>query len=188
MLTDGQSMQMGVIGMHMANEGLTSHTFKKFEHEHLVELFSIDTQVSVESGIPGVTMTQPVRLASVSWDSAKLNSFLCMFCAMAHDTQSIRAHGQPPSYHRRRCSGIFCHALLGWQGHHLREVGRVFKKMCLKAVEKHHDATPAGSCEHIRLLRRPSVHVSIPRAPCCRMYLKGELCAHTCTSLAFPSS
>lgn len=56
-------MQMGVIGMHMANEGLTAATFQAFEHSHIVEMFSIDTQVDVDSGIPGVSMSQPVRFS-----------------------------------------------------------------------------------------------------------------------------
>ena len=65
---------MGVIGMHMANEGLTADTFQKFEHSHLVEMFSIDTQVSVDSGIAGVSMTQPVRVPAVSCNTALISS------------------------------------------------------------------------------------------------------------------
>lgn len=56
-------MQMGVIGMHMANDGLTAANFQAFEHAHLLEMFSIKTHVDVDSGIPGVSMSQPVRFS-----------------------------------------------------------------------------------------------------------------------------
>jgi hypothetical protein len=54
-------MQRGVIGMHMANESLNAATLQAFEHAHVIEMFSIDTHVDMDSGIPGVSMTQPVR-------------------------------------------------------------------------------------------------------------------------------
>jgi hypothetical protein len=47
--------------MHMSGQGLTAASFQKFTQEHVMTLFGIDAQEEVESGLPGVTMTKPVR-------------------------------------------------------------------------------------------------------------------------------
>lgn len=90
---------MGVIGMHMANEGLTADTFQKFEHSHLVEMFSIDTQVSVDSGIAGVSMTQPVRVPALPCNTTLISS---VFCTL--DLYKQLRNLIPPPWYRAKTS------------------------------------------------------------------------------------
>ena len=52
---------MGVIGLHMSGSQLDTEALKQFNHQQLIQLFNLDSHVETDSGIPGVTMSKPVR-------------------------------------------------------------------------------------------------------------------------------
>jgi hypothetical protein len=55
----------------MSGSALDVTAFKNFNHQQLIQLFSLDSHVQTDSGIPGVTMSKPVRpcplVASQYW-------------------------------------------------------------------------------------------------------------------------
>lgn len=53
---------MGVIGLHMSGSALDVAACKAFTHQQLIQLFNLDSHVEADSGIPGVSMSKPVRL------------------------------------------------------------------------------------------------------------------------------
>lgn len=53
---------MGVIGLHMGGSMLDAKAMQDFSHQQLMTLFKLDSHVEEDSGIPGVTMSKPVRL------------------------------------------------------------------------------------------------------------------------------
>lgn len=53
---------MGVIGLHMSGSSLDTAALQDFNHQQLMTLFKLDSHVEEASGIPGVTMSKPVRI------------------------------------------------------------------------------------------------------------------------------
>jgi hypothetical protein len=54
-------MQMGVISLHMSGSCLDAQAMKHFNHQQVITLFQINPHVEEDSGIPGVSMSKPVR-------------------------------------------------------------------------------------------------------------------------------
>jgi hypothetical protein len=71
--------QMGVMGMHMSDSKLDTAAFKEFNHQQLIALFELDSHVQTDSGIPGVSMSKPVRPSRVC-PAAWLPSRSCLVC------------------------------------------------------------------------------------------------------------
>eukprot|EP01025_Chloroclados_australasicus_P043208 TRINITY_DN46048_c0_g1_i1.p1 TRINITY_DN46048_c0_g1~~TRINITY_DN46048_c0_g1_i1.p1 ORF type:complete len:347 (+),score=36.15 TRINITY_DN46048_c0_g1_i1:135-1175(+) len=55
--------QMGVIGLHMADNRMDTPAMNSFTHSDTVNVFGIDAHIECDSGIAGVTMSKPGPLA-----------------------------------------------------------------------------------------------------------------------------
>jgi hypothetical protein len=54
-------VQMGMIAWQLSGDGLHTEAVKAMTQQHITTLFDIDVHEAVDSGVPGITMSKPVR-------------------------------------------------------------------------------------------------------------------------------